>query len=584
MIQFVDENGHLKRSLQQSVQIPVAESCLVSTAAKAARLALLACMMLFSGALGLRAQVMDEFTPQDSTWVGVGADSADFAAQSFLANVSRVRKFGVWLQGNTGTSEVRIALMKDNGFSQPDLNFILEESVLQMPDTAGGWVWDSTFSAVLAPGAKYWVVVDGYNNLQGTGYATVGLSNSYTDTGEAMFYSLNGGAAWTMLGGGAMAIHVEGDNCSFPLAVTPQQPMLCPGVPVQFSVPSGFVSYAWSSGQTSASVFVSDAGLYNVTVVDANNCTSTASVLVVAGIQPISTLLDYYEGCQGSPIDLQLPPFYSQYTWSTGSSLSRDSIEETGTYWVRMVSTTGCVGSDTFNVLMRPLPVADVGLGDSLCIGDTITLDAGPGFVNYTWSTADFTRTIELTQTTTVWVEVSDTFGCHSISDTVVYGFYPYPAEPILQELPTGLHASFSNYYSWTLDGQPIPGETGQDLADPQPGTYTVIVTNAYGCSAESDSLVVTALAEGDFVTEAFSPNDDGINEFFFVEGISRYPNLSLVVFDRYGAEVYRKQPYANDWYGTGKSGQLLPVGDYFYILDFGTSREPIHGNVLIGR
>jgi gliding motility-associated-like protein len=495
-----------------------------------------------------------------------------------------VRKFGVWLQRNAGTSEVRIALVKDDGFGLPDLNFILEESVLQAPDTAGGWVWDSTFSAPLTVGERYWVVVDGYSNLQGTGYANVGLSNSYTDSGESMRYSTDGGNTWANLITNAMAIQVEGDNCTLPLAVTPQQPLLCPNSQVQFGVPSGFVSYAWSNGQTSAAIFAGATGIYSVTVVDANNCVATASVLVVQGIQPISALLDDYVGCEGTPLELAVPPFYSQYNWSTGASTNRDTIELSGTYWVRIVSTSGCIGSDTFTVLMHPLPQVDLGVDDSLCIGDSLVLDAGAGYDAYTWSTGAFSQAITLTQTTTAWVEVADSFGCHSISDTVFYGFYPYPSQPILQLLPDVLHASFSNFWAWTLDGQVISGETSQDLADPQPGLYTVIVTNAYGCSAESDTLRVTGTTVGDFVSQSLSPNQDGINETFFVEGIDRYPNLSFVVFDRYGVELYRKQPYQNDWSGVNKAGNPLPAGDYFFILDFGTSRESIQGNLYLAR
>ncbi|MEY3443849.1 MAG: hypothetical protein RLZZ519_2130 [Bacteroidota bacterium] len=544
------------------------------------------CWLLFAFFMptAMQAQVMDEFTPQDTFWVGVGEDSSDFAAQSFFANVSRVRKFGVWLKAESGTGAVKIALVKDNGTGCPDLNFVLEESTVQLPDTGGGWIWDSTFSAVLVPGTKYWVVVDGYNNLQGTGYSAVGTSAAFTDTGEAFAVSNDGGTTWGVVGTRAMAIHVEGDNCSFGLAVTPSQPLLCAGTPVQVSVPGGFLSYSWSDGQTAASIYLPNTGLYSVTVVDANNCVSTASVLVVAGIQPISNLLDFYEGCQGTPLEMVLPPFYAQYLWSTGTTTSRDTLEDSGTYWIDMVSTTGCFGSDTFEVFMRPLPNPYVGTGDSLCIGDTVRIDAGAGFSAYTWSTAEFTQEVTLAQTTTLWVEVSDSFGCSTISDTVVYGFYPYPAEPVLQELPDGLHSSFENYYEWTFNGQIVPGETAQDLPNPQPGTYTVIVTNAYGCSVESDPLTVVAPVEGDFVTEAFSPNGDGVNDFFYVEGISRYPDLSLVVFDRFGAEVYRTEHYNNDWFGTGKSGNNLPMGDYFYILDFGTDRETLHGNVLIGR
>jgi gliding motility-associated-like protein len=532
------------------------------------------------------SQVIDDHTDQDTTWTGVGADSADFAAQSFIADVNRVRKFGVWLQRASGTAEVRIALMRDTGTNLPDMNFILEESALQVPDTGGGWVWDSTFSAVLTPGTKYWVVVDGYNNLQGSGYASVGLSNTYTDSGDPFRYTTDNGTNWFSIPTNAMAIHVEGDSCVFNLAVTPQQPLLCPDESVQFGVPNGYVSYAWSNGLTSAAIWANTVGLYTVTVVDTNNCTAIASVLVVAGIQPTSSLMDDYETCANVPLALALPPFYSSYLWSTGATGSRDTLTQSGTYWVRMVSTSGCTASDTFEVVVHPLPQVDVGQDDTLCIGDTLVLDAGAGYTGYTWSTGEFSQTITLTQTTTAWVRVQDSFMCEAFSDTAVYSFYPDPAIPIIQVEENLLHSSFSNYFQWTLNGQTLPGETNQDLLNPQPGSYTVIITNAYGCSAESDTVMVVAAVEGDFVSEAISPNGDGMNDFFFVEGIGRYPELNFMVFDRWGNEIYRANPYQNDWYGTGKGGDPLPVGDYFFILEFGGSagREAIHGNLLIGR
>ena len=99
---------------------------------KLKHLFLFALLLLFLSPLS--AQTIDENTPMTSTWTGVGADSADFAAQSFVANISRVRKIGVWLQRDSANSAVRLAIMKDSGFNQPDLNFVLHETTLLYPD------------------------------------------------------------------------------------------------------------------------------------------------------------------------------------------------------------------------------------------------------------------------------------------------------------------------------------------------------------------------------------------------------------------------------------------------------------------
>ncbi|MFN8394048.1 MAG: gliding motility-associated C-terminal domain-containing protein [Bacteroidia bacterium] len=534
--------------------------------------------------LASMAQVVDESTPKDTTWVGVGPDSVDFVAQSFESDIKRVRKIGVWLDRAAGTGEVSLMLVKDNGFGFPDMNFVLHASTLIQPDTAGGWVWDSTFSAVLTPFQRYWIVIDGYNNLQGSGYAEVGLSNSYTDTGESMRFSTDGGNNWQQLVTRSMAIHVEGDNCSFNLNVSPQQPLLCPGVPISFGVQSGYVSYAWSDGQTASTIYVNNTGIYTVTVVDVNNCVATASVLVVNGIVPTSGLLDDYETCANDPYEFDLPPFYSTYEWSTGQTGPKDTLTQSGQYWVHIISTSGCEVRDSFNLVVFPLPPLNIGTGDSLCAGDTVVLDAGPGFQNFLWSDNSSTQLDTLTATATVWLFVTDTNGCDQRSDTVTYGFYPVPSQPIIQELPTSLHSSLSNSYTWILDGDTIPGENAQDLPNPAPGLYSVIVTNAYGCSRESDTLRVVDAPVGDYVSRFMSPNADAYNDYFYVEGRERYPDLELIVFDRNGTELFYSKPYLNDWEGVGKGGKELPGGDYYFILNFGPSRETLQGNLYIAR
>lgn len=547
------------------------------------RLLATACLLMLSWA-GLQAQVIDESTPQDGLWVGVGPNSADFVAQDFVASVKRVRKIGVYLKGVVGTGEVRISLMKDSGFNRPDLNFVLHESVIILPDTGGGWVYDSTFSAVLTVGETYWIVVDGYNNLVGTGYSAVGTSNTFTSTSDPMRYSVDGGATWAANIGVTMAIYVEGDNCGGTLNITPPQPQLCPGGEVTFGVPSGQVSYLWTGGQTSSTITVNVLGIYTVRAVDASNCVSTASVLVVQGTIPFSGLDDFYEICAGQSLQLSLPPFYTNYVWSTGTVGNRDSITTSGNYWTSITSASNCVLVDSFELYVRPYANLDLGRDTTLCLGDTIALAVDTGYVHYLWSTGSVRNTDTLVATTNAWVQVVDNRGCLTVSDTVNYQFNPKPAVPIVQILSTGLHSSFANGYAWYYNGLLLPGQTAQDLPDPVPGWYAVTISNAFGCEERSDSVQVMDAAPGDFVSGGFSPNGDGLNEVFFVEGIDRFPDCRLQVFSRWGEKVHDIQPYINDWRGTNASGGELPVGDYYYILEFGAGRETLRGTVLISR
>jgi gliding motility-associated-like protein len=71
----------------------------------------------------------------------------------------------------------------------------------------------------------------------------------------------------------------------------------------------------------------------------------------------------------------------------------------------------------------------------------------------------------------------------------------------------------------------------------------------------------------------AFSPNGDGLNDFFEVDFIEFYPNNVVFIFNRWGKKVYEKSAYNNEWDGGG-----LPSGTYFYTIDPGDGTEMLKG------
>jgi len=83
------------------------------------------------------------------------------------------------------------------------------------------------------------------------------------------------------------------------------------------------------------------------------------------------------------------------------------------------------------------------------------------------------------------------------------------------------------------------------------------------------------------------SPNNDGVNDAFIIPCLlneEEYPNSQLMIFNRWGDEVYRSPvPYPNDWEGTF-NGADLPVDTYFYVLKLGDGSEPLTGFLLIQR
>ncbi|MFY7669665.1 gliding motility-associated C-terminal domain-containing protein [Tenacibaculum sp. MEBiC06402] len=75
------------------------------------------------------------------------------------------------------------------------------------------------------------------------------------------------------------------------------------------------------------------------------------------------------------------------------------------------------------------------------------------------------------------------------------------------------------------------------------------------------------------------SPNDDGTNDALVFDGLELFEKNELVIFNRWGNEVYRKKNYENDWgaisngRATVQKANKLPTGTYFYTLKFGNNR-----------
>ena len=94
----------------------------------------------------------------------------------------------------------------------------------------------------------------------------------------------------------------------------------------------------------------------------------------------------------------------------------------------------------------------------------------------------------------------------------------------------------------------------------PLPGTYVDSLTNLFGC----DSVVVlNLLVLEDFtIPNVITPNNDGLNDFFVLPGLSFFAPVSIKIYNRWGKEVYNQSDYQNDWQASN-----LPAGTYFINL-----------------
>ncbi|HSI89610.1 MAG TPA: gliding motility-associated C-terminal domain-containing protein, partial [Adhaeribacter sp.] len=132
----------------------------------------------------------------------------------------------------------------------------------------------------------------------------------------------------------------------------------------------------------------------------------------------------------------------------------------------------------------------------------------------------------------------------------------------------TVAHLEGATNYNWTLPAgwQIISGQGTNSIqvtATSQSGTITVTAQNA-GCTSEPLTISANSNASASDldIPNAFSPNNDGINEQWEIKNLENYPHNEVTIINRWGTEVFREKGYKNTW-----NGQSLSAGTYYYIL-----------------
>lgn len=226
--------------------------------------------------------------------------------------------------------------------------------------------------------------------------------------------------------------------------------------------------------------------------------------------------------------------------------------------------------TDSVTILIVNPPVVNLGPDTLLCEGDTILLDAtAPDGILYTWSTGDTSAIIAVTDTGTYKVVV-DNAGCAVEDSVVIPAFLDNPF------LTLGEDSSYCFFYndSLTLDGGPGSSylwqptlETSKEIIVLTPGVYSVTVTRANGCQRTA-SLEVQEICEPSvFVPNAFTPDDDGLNDVFkaYVNNVQLY---NFRVINRRGQVIFYTENPSEGWDGKYE-GQDAPIGVYVYRINY---------------
>lgn len=306
--------------------------------------------------------------------------------------------------------------------------------------------------------------------------------------------------------------------------ITATNNLICSGDHSVLTAPLGATSYAWSTGQTTPSIIVVNAGNYSCSLIPVHGA-ECELVLDIDISESPSPLADFSPNmlvaCVNEEIDFTdlstiiAPGVISEYKWNFGDGtitpLSNGTIiavpNTVGTYTsprhrytssgvfnveLFVQSVDGCTDSFIIPITINPLPNVIAGLDQIVCEGNMITLNA-TGANNYTWNN-NIVNGIPFSQsigTITYTVIGTDLNGCQNTDQLEIEVSLPLVNAGLDQEVCEGelvtLSGSGAINYTWDngiIDSNPFNQSIGTI-------TYTVIGTDINGCQ-NTDQVNVT--------------------------------------------------------------------------------------------
>lgn len=380
-------------------------------------------------------------------------------------------------------------------------------------------------------------------------------------------------------------------------------------------------TYLWNNGSTTQDITNLAAGNYSVVITDNNGCTQTASLILTEPVildVIITSTSDTI--CAGASTTLSSvstggtnPYAFSWLPSGSGSSITVNPTV-TSTYTVISTDINGCTASYTTPIVVNALPAVSFtsttpgGCG-SVCVNFSNTT---PGSANCQWNfttgaanTCDTVFCFNTVGTYDVSLTVTDNNGCVNTGNSPSYvTVYAYPTAAFTADPDTitlsNANICFTDLSTGATAWSWIFGDTlnsTSNLANPcftyfDTGWYQVqlIVQNAYGCEDTVYQMVlitpdpVSAKEDDLALPDGYSPNGDGYNDFFEIKGLNRYPENTIIVFNRWGNEVYSQDNYTNTWNGQNNKGDALPDGTYFIVFTIKSIDFEYNGFVDIRR
>ena len=266
----------------------------------------------------------------------------------------------------------------------------------------------------------------------------------------------------------------------------------------------------------------------------------------------------------------------STFLWNTGESTQaiKVSPDKNTLYTVSVDGGIADICDSIIVYVKGSKPIVDFGPAQTICEGNSVTLNATYDQSTYLWQDHSTQSTYTVTKQGTYFVTTTNL--CGMDQDTIdIFVIQPPKVElgndfGICLEQQRELCAiARADAFKWST------GSTDSCITITQPGNYFVSVSNR--CFTNIDGLTVTHAVCKDLIFyNLITPNNDHLNDFFEVENIEER-DCTLSIFNRWGNKVYEKDHYNNEWNASG-----LSDGVYYYRLDDHTTKSVFKGWVEV--
>lgn len=289
----------------------------------------------------------------------------------------------------------------------------------------------------------------------------------------------------------------------------------CIGNTVNLNAGTGGAEYVWTRNnvainENNSTIAVTTAGNYAVTVTSSDDCSASDAIMVSFVPGPTVEAGPDITICEGETRTITAVTSATNITWLyngvpvENQTTTSITVTDPGVYTIAVIGgPNNCEARDEFRLTVNPKPLINIGSDQTICQGESITLDAGAGSgLTYRWTrdnvSVGMARTLVANTNGTYRVTVTSGAGCTG-NDEMVLTVSPNPSLELEEEISicdnqpkTIMPMTNGTSFQWFKDGVLLQGQTQKDLVVSNDGVYRILVRNAANCEI-TDSVIVTS-------------------------------------------------------------------------------------------